>query len=98
MSGTEARQLPRPAWRFGEAMNFFGCGVIALDSMGCIPLRACRRVPPVVMCSSSPPVKVNTSPRVNPLRQRISTCGLRQRALRFDSALIWVLFSCGRVP
>jgi hypothetical protein len=36
MSGMEARQLPRPAWLFGEAMNFFGCGVIVLDSMGCI--------------------------------------------------------------
>lgn len=34
MSGIEVRRLRRPEWRFGEAMNFFGRGVIALDSMG----------------------------------------------------------------
>jgi DNA-binding CsgD family transcriptional regulator len=34
MRGAEARQLKPPAWRFGEAMNLFGRGVIALDSIG----------------------------------------------------------------
>jgi hypothetical protein len=44
---------PWPAWRFGEAVNFFGCGVIALDSMGCIPLRAVAAYRPL-LCAHRP--------------------------------------------